>query len=391
MQPPIGAPGAMPQNRPLTARGDTSNYRVLFFFHPKNDGANPFGSPVKVRGKLYGTTSSGSAGRAGTVFSITTSGKEHTLYSFRKGTSDGSTPEAGLIHLKGTLYGTTEFGGTGAHGTIFSITTAGVENVLYRFPGNRFHGGPRRGARPVASLIDVGGTLYGTAEDGGADDHGTVFGITTSGAENELYSFAGPLDGAHPVASLINVGGTLYGTTENGGEYNGGTVFSITTSGTENVLYSFGSGEDGSYPEARLIDVGGTLYGTTFYGGANGDGAVFSITTGGTEKVLYSFRDGPDGKNPEAGLIDVNGKLYGTTKYGGDSGCSGYGGCGTIFSVTTSGAEKVLHSFGGAGSDGENPEGLFDLAGVLYGVTTYGGPTHCFNGCGTVFALNPNR
>ncbi len=68
-----------------------------------------------------------------------------------------------------------------------------------------------------------------------------------------------------------------------------------------------------------MIDVNGTLYGTTLRGGAygrRGDGTVFSITTSGTEKVLHSFGKGSDGVDPEAGLIDVKGTLYGTTSEG---------------------------------------------------------------------------
>ncbi len=71
------------------------------------------------------------------------------------------------------------------------------------------------------------------------------------------------------------------------------------------VLYSFGTAPDGNYPVAGLIDVSGTLYGTTFEGGKNpygcsstNCGTVFSITTGGTEKVLHSFGRVGDGTAP---------------------------------------------------------------------------------------------
>jgi uncharacterized repeat protein (TIGR03803 family) len=131
----------------------------------------------------------------------------------------------------------------------------------------------------------VGGTLYGTTCNGGANGYGTVYKITTSGTESVLYSFAGsPSDGACPVAGLTNVGGTLYGTTCDGGANGGsgrpcggigatgyGTVYKITTSGTESVLHSFaGPPSDGLTPFGGLINVGGTLYGTTL-------GTVFSI------------------------------------------------------------------------------------------------------------------
>ena len=66
------------------------------------------------------------------------------------------------------------------------------------------------------------------------------------------------------------------------------------------VLYSFETKpENGGVPRsAGLLDVGGTFYGTTWgNGGKYGDGTVFSITTSGTEKVLHSFGEGTDGSN----------------------------------------------------------------------------------------------
>ena len=57
----------------------------------------------------------------GTVFSITTAGKEKVLHSFGGGT-DGVGPFAGLIDVKGTLYGTTEQGGAYFYGAVFALT-----------------------------------------------------------------------------------------------------------------------------------------------------------------------------------------------------------------------------------------------------------------------------
>ena len=95
------------------------------------------------------------------------------LHSFGKGT-DGRYPDAGLIDVSGTLYGTTEEGGAYGDGTAFSITTGGTEKLLHDF-GKRTDG-----SRPNAGLIYVKGTgtLYGTTEAGGANDDGTVFALT---------------------------------------------------------------------------------------------------------------------------------------------------------------------------------------------------------------------
>ncbi|MGC2649501.1 MAG: choice-of-anchor tandem repeat GloVer-containing protein [Candidatus Cybelea sp.] len=405
-------PAALPNGaslHPLTGTG----YKSLYSFKGGKDGVGPLAGLTAVNGTLYGTTAGG-GGKSGdgTVFSITTSGAESVLYSF-KGEPDGSYPRADLIALSGALYGTTVAGGeSDQHGTVFKVSTSGAEHVLYRFKGGT------DGASPQAGLIVVNGTLYGTTEGDGVKSGGTVFKITTSGAEHVLYHFKGGSDGARPFAGLIAVNGTLFGTTLYGGgsgcrhygvAYGCGTVFKITTSGTESVLYSFKGGKDGCDPVAGLVNVKGTLYGTTANGGTSpcdgssygrsGFGTVFKITTSGAEHVLYRFKNSSDsGDNPGAALIAVKGTLYGSTAAGGKNDCS-YGGCGTVFAVSTSGKERVLYSFKGVyngGTDGTYPNArLIVVNGTLYGTTAAGGVYGCeggvsgVNGCGTVFRISP--
>jgi uncharacterized repeat protein (TIGR03803 family) len=240
--------------------------------------------------------------------------------------TDGAGPEAGLTNVAGTIYGTASDGGIvtshcpfGA-GTVFSLTPAGVETVLYSFRGFPDGDGPR------GRLISVGDTLYGITAGGGVSDLGTVFSLTPAGVETVLYSFRGTPAGESPIGGLINVGGTFYGTTAGGGAFDVGTVFSVTTNGVEKLLHSFMDGRDQGIPLAGLINRGSTLYGTTR--GPSSRGSVFSVTTQGVEKVLHSFQGGNDGLEPRAGLINVGGTLYGTTVGGGAFSK------GTVFSVT---------------------------------------------------------
>src|SRR5579863_1248987 len=351
-----------------------ATFEVLHYFNGgSGDGANPDAGLVSVEGTLYSTTYKGGANDKGTVFSITPSGTVAVLYSFKGGKADGYHPEAGLINVKGTLYGTTQLGGAVDNGTVFSVSSTGSETVLHSFRAEK---GDGRG--PVAGLLNVDGTLYGSTENGGAYKFGTVFAITLSGKETVLHSFgSGTGDGSHPEAGLIDVNGTLYGTTPEGGANGDGTVFSITPSGTETVLHSFGASGDGEEPSAGLVDVQGALYGTTYAGGANGGGTVFSLTPGGKETVLHSFPDGSrDGYDPYAGLLNYNGMLYGTTLYGGKT---LYG---VIFAITPSGKETVPYTF--SASDGcFYPLGsLVNLKSTLYGTASGGGAAD-----GTVFSL----
>ena len=158
---------------------------------------------------------------------------------------------------------------------------------------------------------------------------------------------------------------------------------------TFQVLHSFGFGTDGAYPTGSLIeDSAGIFYGTTFYGGAFGGGTVFSMDSTGKERVLYSFTGGSDGGHPWSGLVlDSAGNLYGTATFGAAFNA------GTVFRLSKNGKFTTLYTFTG-GADGANPRaGLArDSAGNLYGVTENGGDNsltcYGFTGCGVVFEVD---
>jgi uncharacterized repeat protein (TIGR03803 family) len=384
-QPPIAASRALLQNSAPAERSDNNKYEVLYSFGALPDGNYPHSALVGAGGTFYGTTFAGGANycgsnTCGTVFSISGDGAEKVLHNFGSGT-DGFSPFAGLIHVGDTLYGTTGNGGaydSGTGGTVFSITTNGTEKVLHSF------GSGTDGSGPTAGLVNVKGTLYGTTSAGGTHNAGTVFSITTDGTEKVLYNFTGGADGDIPQAGLVEARGKLYGTTFIGGANGHGTVFSITKRGSEKVLHSFGATRiDGTGPEASLIDDGsGLLYGTTLAGGSGkcpgGCGTVFRVTTWGSEETLYDFRGGYYGASP-GGLTSVQGTLYGTTAIGG-----GPQNGGTVFGITGS-RLKVLHRFG-KGADGSDPAAAMDYErGTLVGTTYHGGAY----GVGTVFSLTP--
>jgi uncharacterized repeat protein (TIGR03803 family) len=300
------------------------------------------------------------------------------IYVFPESGVNGDSPYGGLTNIGGTLYGTTEYGGATDDGVVFKVTPAGAQTVLYSFKGGS------DGNEPEGTLLHVGDALYGSTFNGS-----TVFKVTKSGKEKIIYKSPLGEDINDPVAGLINVGGTFYGTSQSGGTYDNGTVFSVTPSGTEKVIYSFQGGADGANPFGDLIKVGNDFYGTTVLGGASNRGTVFKVTASGQETVLYSFKGGTDGANPYAGLVEVGGTFYGTTTAGGDA-----TGDGTIFSVTEKGVEQVIHVFQGhhqnpATYDGATPyAGLINVGGILYGTTYGGGGAETGGcGCGTVFSV----
>jgi uncharacterized repeat protein (TIGR03803 family) len=248
------------------------------------------------------------------------------------------------------------------------VTTHAVQaqtfTVLYNFTGGT------DGANPYGNLVrDKRGNLYGTADNGGSSDYGVVFKVDTSGTETVLHSFTGgTTDGRSPVAGLVqDPGGSLYGTTTYGGASNYGVVFKVDASGTETILYNLAGGTtDGCYPYGGLIrDKAGNLYGTTTECGASSMGTVFEVSKTGTETVLHSFTGWPkDGGFPYYAslLMDKKGNLYGVAEQGGSSNE------GVVFKLSKSGTLSVLHSFTG-GTDGCIPLGtpVMDKKSNLYG------------------------
>ena len=383
----VGAANVTTVSVTCTTGTPTATETVLHSFGATaTDGATPSaGLIMDSSGNFYGTTETGGPNNVGTVFKITPTGTESVLHSFGATATDGTLPFAGLVmDGSGNLYGTTTGGGVptgvGAHsqGTVFKITPAGTETILYSFTGGSDGGNPEAGL-----LMDSGGNLYGTTQQGGSSNDGTVFKLTPAGNKTILHSFAGGADGSGPLAALImDGGGNLYGTTTVGGSSNNGTVFKLTPAGNETILHSFAGGADGSGPRAGLImDSSGNLYGTTYQGGSSNNGTVFKITPSGAESVLHDFgATATDGTLPLAGLImDGNGNLYGTTSLG-------VGSEGTVFKITPAGTETILYTFTG-GSDGGSPEAglVMGSNGNLYGTTYAGGA----GSLGTVFEITP--
>jgi uncharacterized repeat protein (TIGR03803 family) len=400
--------GMVSTHRAQAQTYQTYKEKVLYNFTGGADGKFPdYGALIwDAKGNLYGTTAAGGADRAGVVFKLSSKNKETVLYSFTGG-PDGGTPWAGLVmDAKGNLYGTTTNGGVrdcynGSFcGVVFKVSSKGKETVLRAFTG-------ADGNTPVAPLIfDAIGNLYGTTTYGGTGDGsgcggvqyhcGVVFKVSGKGKETVLYSFTGGTDGANPTSGLImDAKGNFYGTTKNGGMSGCGAgcgvVFKVSSKGKETVLYSFTGGTDGANPRGGVImDAKGNLYGTTEYGGdvsGCGCGTVFSLDTTGKETVLYTFRGEADGGYPLEGLIfDAEGNLYGTTLYGGDVSACGGNGCGTVFKVSGKGKETVLYRFTGV-ADGSGPSAdlIWDAKGNLYSTTS----DRDAAGWGAVFKLTP--
>jgi uncharacterized repeat protein (TIGR03803 family) len=296
----------------------SSMFTELFSFDGTDGCCTGEGMILAGDGNFYGVAPEGGNGQNGVLFKISSSGTYTAIYYFNGG-ADGANPFAPPVQASdGNLYGTTEnFAGTGS--TVYKYTpSSGNFSTIYQFSSGNI-------AAPLIEATD--GFLYGATGNGGFVHCGTIFKMSTSGVQRQSYHFPcgaggyGPSEGPLLQAS----DGNFYGTTELGGLRNGGTVFKMAPDFQVSILYTFlgksAGSKDGSNPAAGLIQAtDGNLYGATFGGGDNGMGTLFQISTSGAYKLLYSF-DGVTGKVPAGTLMQhTNGAIYGTAQQGGANG-----------------------------------------------------------------------
>jgi len=199
--------------------------------------------------------------------------------------------------------------------------------------------------------------------------------------EKVIYNFT-PATGDIPTGVISDPSGNLYVATTEGGSNQScdggcGNILKLIPPGKATQLHAFTPGADSQAPVpvgALTRDTQGNLYGATAFGGRYNFGSIFKLTASGIEGILHSFDPSAgDGYEPNTGVtIDSEGNLYGTTGLGGGVGCGGPG-CGVIYKLTHSGSETILYSFTG-GTDGSEPvdSPILDAAGNLYGTASGG-------------------
>lgn len=215
---------------------------ILYSFTSSGDGAFPSSELIRdATGNLYGITLAGGTDDVGAVYQLSPATDEGgtwietVIFSF--GGADGSSPFGRLLFDEaGALYGTTTGGGTGQAGTVFKLTppsqpgASWSQSVLYNFSGGRDGGGPFAGV-----IFGSKGRLFGTASNGGngrPDPGGVIFRLDPPAntgdpwTEKVLYSFGGP-NGFRPLCQLVWRDNALYGTTSAGGLNGTGNVFVV--------------------------------------------------------------------------------------------------------------------------------------------------------------------
>jgi len=232
-----------------------------------------------TNGDLYGTTMEGGVNGLGTIFKVTTNGVTFSTVLEFDG-ANGAYPNAGLVKGSGGFFGTTRTGGTTDLGTAFLVTSGGALTTLHDFDG-------LNGSYPSSTLVEVSaGEFYGTTSQGGTSDLGTIFKVTAMGVQSTLVEFDGTSGtnlGSLPLSGLIkDASNNLYGTTSEGGTDDLGTIFKVTTTGTLTTLFEFTGGTGavlGAKPSFAplLLAADGMLYGTSSESGDHGGGTLFRV------------------------------------------------------------------------------------------------------------------
>jgi uncharacterized repeat protein (TIGR03803 family) len=283
------------------------------------------------------------------------------------------------------------------------------------------------GALPSSPLVSDGaGNYYGTTQQGGDMNDGTVFQAHFDGTRwlvTRIYSFCAKnncADGSQPFGGLvIDTKGNLYGSTSAGGANAKGMLFKLAPQGKK-WLFSDGHDfcaakncTDGATPGYMTLAYQGQssgapydgtspLYGTTFLGGASSTtpvGMAFSLTPKGkgwTYKDIYDFcsqANCNDGGLAYSGVtVDGSGNLYGVAEAGGEFQNADHGG--TVYKLSFNGSHwkfNLLHAFcedtngSGTCTDGDGPLAppAVDADGNLFGTTYNGGA----NNSGSVYEI----
>jgi hypothetical protein len=217
-------------------------------------------------------------------------------------------------------------------------------------------------------IYGADGNLYiaGSSTGIGTDNDYTIISLTTSGAENWVYTYNGPAnqyDNAYDI--VFGSDGNLYATGYScgiGSEMDI-TVISLTTSGGERWVYRYnGLGNARDRTRSIIYGADGNIYtgGYAIGAGTAYDFAVISLTSSGTARWIYLY-DGPISSTDRCNCIvyGADGNIYGC----GHSIDSPTGFDGVVISLTSSGIERWVYRYDRQGMQ----FGFEELWSLVYG------------------------
>jgi uncharacterized repeat protein (TIGR03803 family) len=231
---------------------------------------------------------------------------------------------------------------------------------------------------PLGDLAeDADGPFYLAAQETASNVTvcGGIFRLTKAGALTKMHQFgtAGNLC-AITTGLIRGVDGNFYGAASGG-------LFKMTPGGDVTVLHARNAGakhlmqgSDGAF--YGLIAAGETRFGSVFRMDASGVFTTLHEFTGVDGAIL----SGINGDPPDA-LMEISGVLVGTAGFGGGAGCSW---CGTLFALTRDGAFFSVRPFEYSDGGGAFAGLIRGSDGAFYGTAALGP-----KGVGEVFRVTP--
>ncbi len=156
---------------------DGTGYWLLHVFGGTGDGRGPScGLTEASNGLLYGVTGQGGSASSGTIFRMDRYGGSYVvLRSFLGTPGDGKGPNSELVEgTDGSLYGTTGQGGLYGAGTIFKIGKDGSGYALL----HHFSSASTEPTTPYGLIRARDGIIYGTTQYGGGGGAGCIYTLT---------------------------------------------------------------------------------------------------------------------------------------------------------------------------------------------------------------------
>ncbi len=319
-------------------------------------------------GKLWAVSRDGGSGDHGTIYSINIDGTGYQkMHDFNE--TSGRRPSGKLLLNDGKLWGMTENGGAFGRGIIYTINIDGTGfQKIHTFD-------IVNGGEPLGSLTVIDGKIWGMTSYGGINGIGVIFYMNLDGTGfTKVHDFNRDNGGGVPYGALTEIEGELWGTT-----WFRSSIFKIDKSGANFSVVRPFEANTGTSAHGNLIYYANRVFGVASGGGENTtEGVVFSLDPDGTNYMVHKNFEGESGERPYGELVPYDGKLWGMTNEG-----SSYN-TGNIFSIMPDGTNfNIEHEFENGGG---RPYGSLIVSNEkLWGLTFFGGA----NNQGYIFGFSP--
>lgn len=288
-------------------------------FNAAENGRIPYGKPVLLNGKIYGTCYQGPQEIFGTpygcIWQFDPSTSEYTrkfLFSNLNNAANGRAPISAPIAYNGKLYGTTVNGGISDVGTLYEFDPATNQYSKKDLQ-------PVAGSYPIGEPTLYNGKLYGMTSANGLGNNGIIYSYDLA-----TQTFAKLYDIQNSGSLTPNGGFTLYnnklyGTTSGGGANNTGAIIAYDPASNTATSVAAFSGTLGVNASNAPTLYNNKFYLTALSGGANGRGTImqFDPATNILSKIYdFSTTAGGTGYDPRGELTVSGDKLYFITQEG---------------------------------------------------------------------------